>query len=40
MILKKFMQHFKQLNHKGAPTVILARTVKGYGLGEAGEGKI
>ena len=24
---------------KGAPTVILARTVKGYGLGEAGEGK-
>jgi pyruvate dehydrogenase E1 component len=25
--------------HKGAPTVILARTVKGYGLGEAGEGK-
>ena len=25
--------------HKGAPTVILARTIKGYGLGEAGEGK-
>jgi pyruvate dehydrogenase E1 component len=25
--------------HKGAPTVILAKTVKGYGLGEAGEGK-
>ncbi len=25
--------------HKGQPTVILARTVKGYGLGEAGEGK-
>lgn len=24
---------------KGAPTVILAHTVKGYGLGEAGEGK-
>ena len=24
---------------KGAPTVILAQTVKGYGLGEAGEGK-
>ncbi len=24
---------------KGKPTVILARTVKGYGLGEAGEGK-
>ena len=25
--------------HKGAPTVILAKTVKGYGLGEAGEGR-
>ena len=25
--------------HKDAPTVILAKTVKGYGLGEAGEGK-
>ncbi|MEJ2634393.1 MAG: pyruvate dehydrogenase (acetyl-transferring), homodimeric type [Calditrichia bacterium] len=27
------------VEHKGAPTVVLARTVKGYGLGEAGEGK-
>jgi len=25
--------------HKGQPTVILAHTIKGYGLGEAGEGK-
>lgn len=25
--------------NKAAPTVILARTIKGYGLGEAGEGK-
>jgi len=25
--------------HKGGPTVILARTIKGYGLGEAGEGR-
>jgi pyruvate dehydrogenase E1 component len=25
--------------HHGQPTVILARTIKGYGLGEAGEGK-
>ncbi|MCL5027456.1 MAG: pyruvate dehydrogenase (acetyl-transferring), homodimeric type [Bacteroidetes bacterium] len=25
--------------HKGSPTVILAKTIKGYGLGEAGEGK-
>jgi pyruvate dehydrogenase E1 component len=27
------------VDHKGQPTVILARTIKGYGLGEAGEGK-
>jgi pyruvate dehydrogenase E1 component len=27
------------VEHKGAPTVILARTIKGYGLGEAGEGR-
>jgi pyruvate dehydrogenase E1 component len=27
------------IEHKGSPTVILARTIKGYGLGEAGEGK-
>src|SRR5437899_3548242 len=27
------------MDHKGAPTVVLARTIKGYGLGEAGEGK-
>ena len=25
--------------HQGQPTVILARTIKGYGLGEAGEGR-
>jgi pyruvate dehydrogenase E1 component len=25
--------------HEGAPTVILAKTIKGYGLGEAGEGR-
>jgi pyruvate dehydrogenase E1 component len=29
----------KAVNHKGAPTVILSKTVKGYGLGESGEGK-
>jgi pyruvate dehydrogenase E1 component len=27
------------VNHKGTPTVILAKTIKGYGLGESGEGK-
>ena len=27
------------VEHKGAPTVILAKTIKGYGMGEWGEGK-
>ena len=27
------------VEHTGAPTIILAKTIKGYGLGEAGEGK-
>src|SRR5207244_173642 len=27
------------VDHKGQPTVILAKTIKGYGLGEAGEGR-
>jgi pyruvate dehydrogenase E1 component len=27
------------VEHEGSPTVILAKTIKGYGLGEAGEGK-
>ncbi len=27
------------LRHRGGPTVILAKTIKGYGLGEAGEGR-
>jgi pyruvate dehydrogenase E1 component len=27
------------VDHKGQPTVILAKTIKGYGLGESGEGK-
>jgi len=26
-------------DHQGSPTIILAKTIKGYGLGEAGEGK-
>jgi len=36
---KIFTAYNAATKHKGAPTVILARTVKGYGLGEAGEGK-
>ncbi|MBP7275207.1 MAG: pyruvate dehydrogenase (acetyl-transferring), homodimeric type [Kiritimatiellae bacterium] len=27
------------VEHRGTPTVILAKTIKGYGLGEGGEGK-
>ena len=27
------------VEHRGSPTVILARTIKGYGLGEGGEGR-
>jgi pyruvate dehydrogenase E1 component len=27
------------VDHKGSPTIVLAKTIKGYGLGEAGEGK-
>ncbi len=37
---EKVYAAFKEaVEHKGKPTVVLARTVKGYGLGEAGEGK-
>ena len=36
---KVYGAYKKASEHKGAPTVILAQTIKGYGLGEAGEGK-
>lgn len=36
---KVYAAYHAAVNHKGQPTVILAKTVKGYGLGEAGEGK-
>ncbi|MBI4358937.1 MAG: pyruvate dehydrogenase (acetyl-transferring), homodimeric type, partial [Candidatus Omnitrophica bacterium] len=37
---QKVYNAYKQaVEHKGEPTVILAKTVKGYGLGEAGEGR-
>ena len=36
---KVYAAYKEAVEHKGAPTVILAKTVKGYGLGEAGEGK-
>lgn len=36
---KVFNAYKAAIDHKGQPTVILAKTIKGYGLGEAGEGK-
>ena len=34
---KVYAAYHAAVNHKGAPTVILAKTVKGYGMGDAGE---
>ena len=36
---KVFAAYRAALEHRGAPTVILAKTIKGYGLGESGEGR-
>src|SRR6202171_6112547 len=36
---KVYAAYRAAVEHKGQPTVILARTIKGYGLGEIGEGK-
>ncbi len=36
---KVYAAYRTAVRHRGSPTVILARTIKGYGLGEAGEGK-
>jgi len=36
---KMYAAYRMAVERKGRPTVILAKTVKGYGLGEAGEGK-
>src|SRR4029078_8512220 len=37
--VKVYNAYKAAVEHKGSPTVILARTIKGYGLGEVGEGK-
>lgn len=34
---KLFAAYHEAVNHRGQPTVILAKTVKGYGMGDAGE---
>jgi pyruvate dehydrogenase E1 component len=36
---KVYAAYQAAVSHQGSPTVILAKTVKGYGLGEAGEGR-
>jgi pyruvate dehydrogenase E1 component len=35
--IKVFTAYQAAVNHQGQPTVILAKTVKGYGMGESGE---
>ena len=37
--VKVYNAYKRAIETKGQPTVILARTIKGYGMGEAGEGK-
>jgi pyruvate dehydrogenase E1 component len=36
---KVYAAYQAAVRHRGQPTVVLAKTIKGYGLGEAGEGK-
>ena len=35
---KVYAAYHAAVNHKGQPTVILAKTIKGYGMGNAGQG--
>ena len=37
--IKVYSAYKNALNYKGGPTVILAKTVKGFGMGSAGEGQ-
>ncbi len=37
--LKVYAAYKAAVEHRGSPTVILAHTIKGYGLGESGEGR-
>jgi pyruvate dehydrogenase E1 component len=36
---KVYAAYKAAMEHKGQPTIILAKTIKGYGMGEAGEGQ-
>lgn len=37
--VKVYAAYRAAVEHRGSPTVILAKTIKGYGLGEGGEGR-
>jgi pyruvate dehydrogenase E1 component len=37
--IKVYAAYKAAMEHRGSPTVILAKTIKGYGLGESGEGR-
>ncbi|HET9701714.1 MAG TPA: pyruvate dehydrogenase (acetyl-transferring), homodimeric type, partial [Burkholderiales bacterium] len=37
---KIYAAYAAAMKHRGQPTVILAKTIKGYGMGEAGEGQM
>ncbi len=36
---KVFAAYSKAVEHKGSPSIVLAKTIKGYGMGAAGEGQ-
>lgn len=36
---KVYAAYAQAIEHKGSPTIILAKTIKGYGMGAAGEGQ-
>jgi pyruvate dehydrogenase E1 component len=38
--VKVYSAYAQAVRHKGQPTVILAKTVKGFGMGESGEGQM
>ena len=40
MLFRSYNAYLAAANHKGQPTVILAKTVKGFGLGKGGEGQM
>jgi pyruvate dehydrogenase E1 component len=37
--IKVYAAYKAAVEHRGSPTVVLAKTIKGYGLGESGEGR-